>query len=174
MSVGSNAIVPTSQISYLSTLGFVVVVPDYRLCPQVSASDGAYADTVSVFAWCRNHLPRLLEDEHHVLVDGARIAAMGHSVGGTLALWLGVQDDPPQAIASFYPSLYLSNTETTAHKPYPGFSAMPDFQDTKENHDALMNLPSGEQISAFPMAVPGQPLSRETSGFYPISSMGHG
>lgn len=71
------------------------------------------------------HLPRLLKNKHHVTVDGERIAAMGHSVGGTIALWLASQDDSPKAIAAFYPSLYLSNTETTAHKLYPGFSAMP-------------------------------------------------
>ena len=157
MTVGSNAIVPASQISYLASLNFVVVVPNYRLCPQVSALDGAFADTASVLVWCRDQLPGLLADHHHLHVDSLKLAAMGHSIGGTLALWLSTQRNPPTAIASFYPCLYLSSTETSAHKPYRRFAAMPDYEDTKENNDALFNLPSGEQISAFPMALPGQP-----------------
>lgn len=172
LTVGSHSIIPASQISYLVSLGFVVVVPNYRLCPQVTAFDGAYVDTASALTWCKDDLPGLLQEEHHVFIDGARIAAMGHSAGGTLALWLGSQNDPPQAIANFYPSLYLSSTETTGHKPYPGFAAVPDFQDTEANIDALMNRPSEEQISVFPMAFPGQPPEPRT--IWLLSHLKHG
>ncbi|KAL8817925.1 MAG: hypothetical protein Q9223_003331 [Gallowayella weberi] len=82
---------------------------------------------------------------------------MGYSASGLLALWLATQPDPPKAIASFYLSLYLSDPSTTAHKLYPGFTAMPDFQDTTENHNAVFNLVDGEQLSAFPIAIPAQP-----------------
>jgi hypothetical protein len=65
----------------------VVVVPDYRLCPQVSLYDGPITDARSCLAWTRNHLPHALEDVG-VKADPTHIAAFGHSAGATLALHL--------------------------------------------------------------------------------------
>ncbi|KAL8809205.1 MAG: hypothetical protein Q9200_003619 [Gallowayella weberi] len=155
--VGSKSIVPPSQITHLTQLNFVVVVPNYRLCQQVTALDGSFADTLSAYLWCKNDLPSLVRNMHDLPVDESRITAMGYSASGLLALWLATQPDPPKAIASFYLSLYLSDPSTTAHKLYPGFTAMPDFQDTTENHNAVFNLVDGEQLSAFPIAIPAQP-----------------
>ncbi|KAL8949206.1 MAG: hypothetical protein Q9222_004669 [Ikaeria aurantiellina] len=157
LTLGSRAFLPSLQISYLASLGFVVVAIDYRLCPQMTALDGPFADTLSAFDSCKKELSPFLEEAHNVSADASPVAAKGHSAGGTLALWLGTQPDLPRAIAAFYPSLYVSDTSTTMHKPYPAFAGFPDFQDTTENRDSLFNLPDGGQLSAFPLLAPGQP-----------------
>lgn len=149
--------IPPSQISYLTNLNFVVVAPNYRLCPQVSVQDGAFADTASAIAWCRAKLPSLLKSSHKISVDSTKVVAMGHSAGGTLALWLAAQPSPPHAVASFYPSLYVSDINSSAHKPYDGFGPMDDFNPTPENLSAVFHPEDNLQLSTFPLAFPGQP-----------------
>lgn len=121
----------------------------------MTAHAGPFADAVTASLWSRNTLPSLLKDSHDIAVDGARLAVMGYSVGGTLALWLATQPSPPRSIASFFPTLYLSDTTSTAHQPYAGFPPAPDFEPTQENLDSLFNRPSGQQISSFDIATPG-------------------
>ncbi|MCJ1468152.1 hypothetical protein MMC07_006780 [Pseudocyphellaria aurata] len=154
--IGNNSGRPDSQVHYLAKQNFVVVVPNYRLCPQVSAHAGPFADAVAASRWCRNTLPALLKDSHQVAVDGTRLAAMGYSTGGTLALWLATQPSPPRSIASFFPTLYLSDTTSSAHQPYGGFPPAPDYEPTAENEDALFNRgDGGRQLSSFDIAPPG-------------------
>lgn len=79
--------VPKPEIETLVDLGFVVVVPEYRLCPQVSVYNGPIKDAEDCLQWMRQDLPGLLESEG-VKVDSQRVAAMGHSAGGGMALHL--------------------------------------------------------------------------------------
>ncbi|KAL9612072.1 MAG: hypothetical protein Q9167_003332 [Letrouitia subvulpina] len=158
MAVGSNAMIPKSQIAYLASLNFVVVSPNYRLCPQVTAAEGPFGDSLSAYTWCQTELPSLVKN-----ADGTRIAAMGNSIGGTLALSLALQPHPPKVIACFYPSLYLSDLDSSAHKPFAGFPPLLDWVDTPENKAALLNQSAGgAQISTFPLYIPGvtQPQPR--------------
>ena len=155
--VGSKDIIPSSQIAHLTSLNFIVLIPNYRLCPQISARDGAFADTRSALEFACDTLPSLLQSSHGIAADGTRVAAMGNSSGGTLALHLVSQPRPPQAIAAFYPSLYISEPDNTAHKPYAGFPGAPDYTASPDNEDALYNRPSNKQVSAFPLALPGTP-----------------
>jgi acetyl esterase/lipase len=83
--LGSTAMIPKTQIAYLVEHGFVVVTPEYRLCPQVSLYDGPVQDAKDVLKWCQEELPALLK-ERDVHVDGKKIVAMGHSAGGLLAV----------------------------------------------------------------------------------------
>ena len=151
---GSKDIIPQSELAYLTSRNFLVLIPNYRLCPQVSARDGAFADTVSALDFARDALPSQLSAQN-VNVDPTRIVAMGQSAGGTLSLHLASQPNPPKAVAAFYPSLYLSDPESTMHKPYAAWAGMPTYEPTPENEDALWNRPSGAQVSAFPLAPPG-------------------
>ena len=153
MTVGSFDTIPPSQVSYLTYLNFVVVAPNYRLCPQVTAARGPLADSVSAFAWCRAEMPVILKRDKNINADGSRVVVMGHSVGGTLSLALALQPEPPKAIVAFYPSLYISDTSGSAHKPYTGFPETTNWVDSDENRTALF---SGDQVSSFPMYVPGQ------------------
>ncbi|KAJ3298183.1 hypothetical protein HK104_011034, partial [Borealophlyctis nickersoniae] len=80
--------IPASQTDTLASMGFVVVIPNYRLCPQVSMYDGPWEDAKDVLAWCRGELGKVLKEDGGVEVDSGRVAAMGHSAGATLALLL--------------------------------------------------------------------------------------
>lgn len=142
------------------------MVPNYRLCPQVSAHAGPFADAVSASLWSRNTLPSLLKNSYEIAVDGTRLAAMGYSTGGTLALWLATQPSPPHSIAAFFPTLYLSDTSSTAHQPYAGFPPAPDFEPTQPNLDALFNRAGGQQISSFDFAKPGTTLQPRQLWFF--------
>ena len=153
--VGSKDSTPTNQITYLTTLNFIAIVPNYRLAPQLSARDGAFLDTRKAWAWALSTLPALLKTEHDITADSTRNVAMGYSAGGTLALHLATQPNPPKAIAPFYPSLYVSDPTSSVHQPFAGFAAMPPYDPTPENEDELWNRPSGRQISDFPFAPPG-------------------
>lgn len=83
--LGSSAMVPKTQISYLVDRGFVVVVPEYCLCPQVSVLEGPIQDAKGVLAWCQETLPSIMTSKD-IQVDPKKIVAMGHSAGGMLAL----------------------------------------------------------------------------------------
>ena len=81
--------------AYLAA-GYAVVAPDYRLAPETKLPEIA-ADVREVFAWVRETLPGL------VGVDPTRVAALGHSAGGYLALLAGAMLRPRlQALVSFY------------------------------------------------------------------------
>lgn len=83
--LGSSDMVPKTQIAYLVARGFVVVVPEYRLCPQISVLEGPVQDAKDVLAWSQESLPSIM-NEKDVRVDPRKIVAMGHSAGGMLAL----------------------------------------------------------------------------------------
>lgn len=73
----------------IEELGAVVVVPDYRLCPAVSAWEGPVTDAKACLAWVHDELPNVLaRTGGQVVIDVNRIATIGFSAGGTLALLL--------------------------------------------------------------------------------------
>ena len=154
--VGSAEVIPKPQIEYLMSKNFIVVIPNYRLCPQVSAWTGAYGDTAACLTWCRHTLPSLLSPYRRIQVDTERITAMGHSGGGTLALWLAAQYPRLiKGVAAFYPSLYFSDPSTSAHKPYLGFAAIP-IPETATSAESIASFCLvDKQISEAPLSPPG-------------------
>ncbi|KAL2852236.1 Alpha/Beta hydrolase protein [Aspergillus pseudodeflectus] len=106
---GGKEWVPVSQLQELTTLGFVAVSVNYRLCPTISLSDGPLSDCKDCYAWCGSVLPDLLERDNGVLVDPSRMVVMGHSAGGHLALMMAQNAIPPLAILDFYGAKYLSD-----------------------------------------------------------------
>lgn len=149
--VGSSEAIPLPQTGYLASHGFVVVAPNYRLCPQVTAEE-AFADCCDAYAWATTTLPEHLQA---TLVDTSRVVAMGHSSGGTLALHIGSTCANVAAVTAFYPSLYFADTSTSAHQPTtaPPFGIMPDFVPSDE--DWKLIKPDDKQISEVAMPVPG-------------------
>ena len=83
--VGSKDLLTAPQVEKLLDLGFVVVAADYRLAPAISVLDGPVADSQDAYRWASRELPGLLNKEG-VAIDGKRIAVLGHSCGGMLAL----------------------------------------------------------------------------------------
>lgn len=77
---------PGEQIQYLTDAGFVVVLTDYRLCPQVSLYEGSICGARDAYTWCKVNLPALMQEEVGIKVEPSRIVIFGHSAGGPLAL----------------------------------------------------------------------------------------
>jgi acetyl esterase/lipase len=154
--VGSADVVPNPQIDYLASKDFVVVIPNYRLCPQVTAWTGAFADTATSLEWCQQTLPSKMSQSYGIQVDATRITAMGHSGGGTLALWLAAEHpELIKGVTAFYPSLYSSDKSTSAHKPYLGFAAIPLPENAASAESIASFCPADKQISEAPLARPG-------------------
>lgn len=142
--------VPETQINFLVDRGFIVVVPEYRLCPQTSVLEGPVQDAKDVLAWCQETLPSTMTAKH-VRADPEKIVAMGHSAGGMLALVTGTCSSPPLAIADFYCVKYLSDPSWTL--PLPMFAQLPD-----PSPNFIKQIFDGPQaITSPPMFVNGKP-----------------
>ncbi|KAI0095974.1 hypothetical protein F4814DRAFT_453954 [Daldinia grandis] len=112
------------QTQILLDAGFVPVSVDYRLCPETTLEEGPITDVRDALGWVRNTLPSLARKRSDVRIDGDRVAAVGWSTGGTLALSLGWSAPssglrPPQAILAFYcPTDYEDKSWSRENKPY--------------------------------------------------------
>lgn len=86
---------PTQRDRYMAA-GWAVVAPDYRLAPETPIDD-ILSDVVAAWEW----LATTGAAEHSL--DPTRLALVGHSAGGYLALARGPHLRPrPRAIVSFY------------------------------------------------------------------------
>lgn len=92
---GREWIDPIQREAYLSD-GFAVVSIDYRLAPETKLP-AIVSDLDAAVAWVRGDGGRRFR------LDPRRVALIGHSAGGYLALLAGVRVRPhPRAIVSFY------------------------------------------------------------------------
>ena len=88
-------ILPWQRQMYIDA-GFVLASIDYRLAPETKLPQ-IIADVEDAYYWLRN------VGAKQFIVDPDRIAVVGHSAGGYLALSLGYRVEPrPKAIVSFY------------------------------------------------------------------------
>ncbi|QGA14805.1 hypothetical protein EYB26_002461 [Talaromyces marneffei] len=95
----------TKQVQHLIRHGILPVSVDYRLCPEVNIVDGPMRDVQDAFVWARTQLSSLkLSASPFLCIDDSRVAVVGWSTGGTLALTLGWTPEvkAPDAILSFY------------------------------------------------------------------------
>jgi acetyl esterase/lipase len=152
--VGSSEIIPQAQIDWLANHGFIVVIPNYRLAPQVTGAI-SLSDGVEAHDWAASGLADTMRP-HGIQINTSKIVAMGHSSGGTIALHVG-SCRPVKAVTSFYPSLYLSDESNDAHKPYhgPPFGNVPDYNPTEEDWQSI--APATKQISESANPVPNMP-----------------
>jgi acetyl esterase/lipase len=86
---------PVQAEKYLNA-GYTIISIDYRLAPQVKLQK-IIEDLKDAYRWVRTEGPKLF------LIDPDRIAVVGHSAGGYLALMAGFVLKPsPRAVVSFY------------------------------------------------------------------------
>jgi acetyl esterase/lipase len=93
---GNRKQIGPDQLSAYLDAGFGVVAIDYRLAPETKLP-AIIEDLQDAFEWLGTQVPRLLD------VDPGRIAVVGHSAGGYLALMSGWCVSPrPRALVAFY------------------------------------------------------------------------
>ncbi|KAK2601901.1 hypothetical protein QQS21_004588 [Conoideocrella luteorostrata] len=90
-------------------LGIVAVVPNYRLCPTISVWNGPVTDAKACLTWVHDTLPKILANDKKIAIDVQRIATIGFSAGGTLALLLAAERHKPIACLTFYGQLFWSD-----------------------------------------------------------------
>lgn len=93
--LGGRQMVAGEQLAAYLEAGFAVIAPDYRLAPETKLPD-ILLDLQDAAAWLR-------AGEAGPAVDPLRIALVGHSAGGFLALSLAARLQPRAcAVVSFY------------------------------------------------------------------------
>lgn len=92
---GSRGGIRPEHLARYLEAGFAVVAADYRLAPQTKL-DQIVADVNDTLRWVRQEGPDLFD------ADPARVAVVGHSAGGYLAMMSGTFRPPPQGVVAFY------------------------------------------------------------------------
>ena len=91
--MGGREWLPTLERSRLLAAGIAVVSVDYRLSPQAKLAE-TVDDALDAYAWVRAKGPKLFS------ADKNRVAVMGHSAGGYLALLVAQRAKArPRAVA---------------------------------------------------------------------------
>lgn len=89
--LGASEMVNQDQIQDCLDRGWIVVVPNHRLCPQVDLFNGPMQDCRDLLAWIYNgELERSIhQNSHpHIICDLEHVFAFGTSSGGHLSLCL--------------------------------------------------------------------------------------
>jgi acetyl esterase/lipase len=93
---GDRSWVNQIQVERYLDAGYTVISIDYRLAPQTKLGS-IVEDLEDAYHWVRLEGPELFQ------IDPTRIAVIGHSAGGYLALMSGFRLTPrPTAVVSFY------------------------------------------------------------------------
>lgn len=130
--LGDRGMIPAQHVERLLREGFAVVSIDYRLAPETKLP-GIVSDIEDAYQWVRQ------DGSEQFGLDGDRIAVVGRSAGGYLALVSGFRVRPrPRALVSFYGYGELNAPWLTA--PDRFYRAMPAVTEA-EAHDAVGNEP---------------------------------
>jgi acetyl esterase/lipase len=148
------------QTQLLLDRGLLPVSVDYRLCPEVTLTEGPIRDVCTALQWARERLPTLPLQRSDIRPRGDKVVVVGWSTGGTLSMTLpftapqrGVQ--PPDAILAFYcPTDYESSFWREPNYPERTTALM-----AEENYDLLEGVQeqpiTGYNIPAHKRAVGG-------------------
>ncbi|KAE8145838.1 Alpha/Beta hydrolase protein [Aspergillus avenaceus] len=160
--LGHSGMVSMPQIDDCLARGWIVVVPNHRLCPGVNILNGPVEDCRDLLAWVYDSLEEFLRQEGkgEYGVDSEKVMAFGTSSGGFLALALGYDTiRPPRAILNFYGAVHF--THPFWRSPLPKMlSSIPQFpeQFLKKVYDEHP-VPTDSSIS-----LEGQMESGRSSG----------
>jgi acetyl esterase/lipase len=93
---GNRSMIHPVQAAVYVNAGYTVIAADYLLAPETKLPE-IFRDVQDAIAWARSEGSRLFN------LDPTRLAIIGHSAGGYLALLAGSYVRPrPQALAAFY------------------------------------------------------------------------
>ncbi|CAG7950662.1 unnamed protein product [Penicillium olsonii] len=108
--LGHSRMVSLPQISDCLARGWIVLVPNHRLCPAVNILEGPMQDIRDLLSWIQDgHLDNVISSRGYC-ADLDNIAAFGTSSGGHLALSLGFDvPKPVKAILSLYGSVHFAD-----------------------------------------------------------------
>ncbi|KAJ5604418.1 hypothetical protein N7510_009572 [Penicillium lagena] len=126
------------QTRLLLERGLLPVSIDYRLCPEVSLTEGPIPDACAALNWARTVLPTLQLQRPDIYPNGEKVAVVGWSTGGTLSMMLpfsapqrGIQ--PPDAILAFYcPTDYEADFYREPNYPEGTSGTVPQTYDLLE------------------------------------------
>ncbi|KAL4866180.1 hypothetical protein BDV12DRAFT_199374 [Aspergillus spectabilis] len=108
-----------SQTKLLLDRGFLPVSIDYRLCPEVTLTEGPIADVCTALGWAQTTLPKLHLQRPDIIPQGEKRTTTGHP--------------PPDAILAFYcPTDYESDFYRQPNFPENTSSSHPDTYDILE------------------------------------------
>lgn len=134
---GSREDMNPAQIDFYHQAGFNIFSIDYRLAPETKLP-AIQEDIIDALRWIENEGTKQFD------YDPEKIAVIGSSAGGFLALLTGTFKNKPKAIVSFYG--YGDITGDWAVKPSPHYSAM-----TNVPRELAKMLVSNEVISVGPI-----------------------
>jgi acetyl esterase/lipase len=87
--LGHSRMVSMPQVTDCLERGWIVLVPNHRLCPGVNLLEGPMQDIRDLLSWAHaGHLDVVLQKQGPHTADLDNVAAFGTSSGGTLALGL--------------------------------------------------------------------------------------
>jgi acetyl esterase/lipase len=166
---GDRRMLPRDERERYLRAGLAVVSIDYRLAPETKL-DGILEDLEAAHAW-------LQRDGASLGLDPRRLAVVGHSAGGYLALMAGVRFRPrPQAVVSFYG--YGDVAGPWYSRPDPGYLKEPAVSEEEAAHAVgRQPLAQGDEARRFtyyryarqrglwPQLVAGHDPDREPHGF---------
>lgn len=98
--LGASGMVNKDQVEDCVNRGWIVLVPNHRLCPQVNLLEGPIQDIRDLLAWIydgglqKDLSSKQGADEYKVDID--HVFAFGTSSGGTLALSLVCHEAPQE------------------------------------------------------------------------------
>jgi acetyl esterase/lipase len=93
---GNRGMIHPAQVESYVHAGYSVIATDYRLAPETKLPE-ILSDVQDAIAWVRG------EGSHLFSLNPTRLAIVGHSAGGYLALLAGCSIRPrPQALVAFY------------------------------------------------------------------------
>jgi acetyl esterase/lipase len=168
---GDRGMLPADERERYLRAGLAVVAIDYRLAPETKL-DGILEDLDAAHGWLQREGPALG-------LDPTRLAVVGHSAGGYLALMAGVRFRPrPRAIVSFYG--YGDIAGEWYSRPDPGYLRGPTVSPEEAERSAgRVPIAQGDEARRFayyrytrqrglwPRLVTGRDPDREPRAFDP-------
>ncbi|KAI4596948.1 hypothetical protein KJ359_004858 [Pestalotiopsis sp. 9143b] len=159
--LGASGMVNKDQVEDCLARGWIVLVPNHRLCPQVDLLEGPMQDCRDLLAWIydgglQKGLSSLNVGEYKV--DHDHVFAMGTSSGGTLALSLGFGVPHPVAgIFDMYGPCNFADPFWTSPLPHVQAKLPPLTADFIAKIYEEKPVPTRGGVSLEGQAAPGPP-----------------